>query len=344
MEVKVSVVVPVYNAEKYLKTCVDSIRNQTHKNLEIILVDDGAKDRSPQICDELQKTDARVIVIHKENEGAGKSRNKGISVATGKYILFIDSDDCVKPTLVEKCVRAAKGSDAAIVMFGVEDINELGNTIGKNIPYSDQYVFLDEEVTEKFLPEMIFSEDKQKRNLEIPACMANFYSLDVIRKTGWTFESEKEYMSEDLYSLLKLYRYIERLVVLNEALYCYRHGHESLSSSSRLMDYSLIRKFYGQCISICEEKHYNEKVVHNISEPYLSFTITCLKLKARQKKKSNEISRDLMRILEDDQLHEVLSHRNLKNEKKTKRILYRAILTRQYWIAKILIVFQARKG
>lgn len=344
MEVKVSVVVPVYNAEKYLRTCVGSIRSQTYKNLEIILVDDGAKDSSPQICDELQKSDDRILVIHKENEGAGKSRNRGISVATGKYILFIDSDDYIKPTLIEKCVRAAQNSDAAIVMFGIEDINEFGSVEGKIIPYSDQYIFLDEEVTEKLLPEMLFSEDKQKRNLEIPACMANFYSLDVIKKTAWGFESEKEYLSEDLYSLLKLYRHIKRLVVLNEALYCYRHGHESLSTSSRLMNYALIRKFYGQCISICEENHYNEKVLHNVSEPYLSFTIACLKLRAKQKKKIVEVNKDLMEILEDNQLHEVLSCRKLENEKKTKQILYRAILNRQYWIAKILIAFQAWKG
>ena len=122
MEAKVSVVVPVYNAEKYIKTCVNSIRNQTYKNLEIILVDDGAKDNSPQICDDFQKEDARIRVIHKKNEGAGKSRNRGIEIATGDYILFVDSDDYIKSTLIEKCVKAADGCKAAIVMFGVENV------------------------------------------------------------------------------------------------------------------------------------------------------------------------------------------------------------------------------
>lgn len=344
MDAKVSIVVPVYNAEKYLEECVNSIRNQTYKNIEIILVDDGAKDRSPQICDKLKKLDERIFVIHKENEGAGKSRNRGIAFASGKFIMFIDSDDYIKPDLVEKCICATNSSDAAVVMFGVEHIDEVGDTIGKNVPYADQYTFLNEEVTEKFLPEMIFSENRQKINLEIPACMANFYSLDIIKKTSWKFESEKEYMSEDLYSLLKLYRYIERVVVLNEPLYCYRHGHESLSSSSRLMNYPLIRKFYNQCVSVCEENHYNEKVLNNISQPYLSFTITCLKLKARQKKHIALIKKELNEILNDTQLHEVLSKRTLKNEKVTKRILYKTILNRQFFISRLLIYLQAWKG
>lgn len=344
METKVSVVVPVYNAEKYLKICVHSICNQTYKNLEIILVDDGAKDNSPQICDELQKSDERIIVIHKENEGAGKSRNCGIEVATGEYILFVDSDDYIKPTLIEKCVRAVDGSKVAMVMFGVENITESGYRINDIVPYSEQYIFLEEEVLEKVLPELLFSEKKSERNLEIPACMANFYSMDIIKKTSWHFESEREYISEDLYSLLKLYPYIKRFIVLNEALYCYRHGQESLSSSSRLMDYSLIKKFYKQCVYICKENHYNEKVLHNISEPYLSFTIACLKLKVKQKKNILEVNRELDEILCDEQLYEVLSQRDLSKEKKTKRILYRTILNKHYLITKILIDFKYLGG
>ncbi len=344
MEAKVSVVVPVYNAEKYIKTCVNSIRNQTYKNLEIILVDDGAKDNSPQISDDFQKEDARIRVIHKKNEGAGKSRNRGIEIATGDYILFVDSDDYIKSTLIEKCVKAADGCKAAIVMFGVENVTEDENLIGYIVPYSDQYVFSDEEVTEKFLPDVIFSENKEKRNIEMPACMANFYSMDVIRKISWHFESEKEYLSEDLYSLLKIYKHIQRVSVLNEALYCYRHGHESLSSSSRLMNYKEIKKYYNQCVSLCKELGYNDKVLRNISEPYLSFTITCLKLKARQEKSLKVKRLNMNEILKDDQLHKVLAERNLNNEKKSRRVLYKAVLMKNYALARGLIYIQAYRS
>lgn len=337
---KVTVVVPVYNAEKYLNECVESIRNQTYKNLEIILVDDGSKDSSPQLCDYLQKLDNRIKVIHKENEGAGKSRNRGIEAATGEYICFVDSDDYIKPDLVRKCMNAIEGNDAAIVMYGVKNVDETGKVIGEKVPYSDKYIFEKEEVQRQFLPEMVFSENKKLRNLETPASMANFYSLGIIKKIGWKFESEREYISEDFYSRLKLYRYIDKLVVLNEALYCYRHGHESLSSSSRLMNYEMIRKYYNQCVELCKKNGYCDKVLKNISEPYLSFTITCLKLKACQEKSLKDKRLDLNEVLEDNQLHEVLAKRNLKNEKKSKQILYKAILTKHYALVRFLVYMQ----
>lgn len=341
---KVTVVVPVYNAEKYLAECLKSIQKQTYTNIEIILVDDGSKDSSPVLCDKFQREDNRIKVIHKVNEGAGKSRNKGIEMATGDYILFVDSDDYIKSDLVEKCVNAIAGNDSAMVMFGVQHTDEAGKVIGEKIPYSDKYVFEGKEVQEEFLPEMIFSENKKLRNLETPASMANFYSLGIIKKIGWRFESEREYISEDFYSRLKLYKYINKLVVLNEALYCYRHGHESLSSSSRLMNYGMIRKYYNQCVSLCEKNNYNENVLRKISEPYLSFTITCLKLKARQKKSIVVKNMELNEILEDDQLYEVLKQRNLNNENKAKQVLYRAILADNYFWAKVLVYMQAYRS
>lgn len=97
----VSVVVPIYRVEKYLRKCVDSLLQQTYKNIEIILVDDGSPDACPEICDELKKTDDRIVVIHKKNGGLSDARNAGIQIANGTYITFIDSDDYVTDTYVE---------------------------------------------------------------------------------------------------------------------------------------------------------------------------------------------------------------------------------------------------
>ena len=93
--IKVSIIVPVYRAESYLLKCVESIAKQTHSNIEIILVNDGSPDNSGIVCDELAKNDERIIVIHKENGGVSSARNAGINVASGEYILFVDSDDCL---------------------------------------------------------------------------------------------------------------------------------------------------------------------------------------------------------------------------------------------------------
>lgn len=97
----VSIIVPVYNVEKYLKKCVDSIINQTYKNLEIVLVDDGSTDNSGKICDEYAKKDSRIKVIHKQNGGLSDARNVGIDNSKGKYITFIDSDDTIENDYVE---------------------------------------------------------------------------------------------------------------------------------------------------------------------------------------------------------------------------------------------------
>lgn len=112
----ISVVIPVYNVEKYLHQCVTSIINQTFKDLEIILVDDGSKDRSGEICDELQSTDNRVKVIHKENGGVSKARNNGLQIATGEYIIFVDSDDWVPADAYEKMYNSAETNNADVVL------------------------------------------------------------------------------------------------------------------------------------------------------------------------------------------------------------------------------------
>ena len=112
----ISVIVPVYNVEKYLEKCVDSIINQTYKNLEIILVDDGATDNSGKMCDEFAKKDSRIKVIHKENGGLSDARNFGLDVATGKYIQFIDSDDYIDEDMLELLYNNIKKYNAEISM------------------------------------------------------------------------------------------------------------------------------------------------------------------------------------------------------------------------------------
>ena len=101
MQELISVILPVYNVEKYLKQCVESVVNQTFTNLEIILVDDGSTDSSGRLCDKLATTDSRISVIHKENGGLSDARNAGIHVAKGRYITFIDSDDSVETDMIE---------------------------------------------------------------------------------------------------------------------------------------------------------------------------------------------------------------------------------------------------
>ena len=115
-ETMISVIVPVYNAELYLRRCIDSILNQTYRNFEVILIDDGSKDGSSLICDEYAYNDTRVRVIHKKNEGVSATRNIGIEEAKGEYISFVDSDDYIDINMLEKMYKTAIKNNSDIVM------------------------------------------------------------------------------------------------------------------------------------------------------------------------------------------------------------------------------------
>ena len=105
-----SIIVPVYKVESYIKRCVQSLLNQTFHDVEIILVDDGSPDQCPMMCDEFAKEDARIKVIHKKNGGLSDARNVGIEAATGKYIIFVDSDDFISPRACEELSHYAHNS------------------------------------------------------------------------------------------------------------------------------------------------------------------------------------------------------------------------------------------
>ena len=127
MDSLISVIVPIYNVEKYLDRCVNSIINQTYKNLEIILVDDGSPDNCPQMCDDYAKKDSRIRVVHKENGGLSDARNAGMKVATGEYVSFIDSDDYVSLDFYETLLQTMIDNDSDIVECSVVKFYEDNN-------------------------------------------------------------------------------------------------------------------------------------------------------------------------------------------------------------------------
>ncbi len=128
-EDKISIIVPIYKVEKYLRRCIDSIRAQTYTNLEILLIDDGSPDRCPQICDEYASKDSRVRVIHQVNGGLSAARNTGINAATGKYIGFVDSDDYIDCSMYEKLLCSIIESNADVSVCGYKMISEVGRDI-----------------------------------------------------------------------------------------------------------------------------------------------------------------------------------------------------------------------
>lgn len=120
----ISVIVPVYKVEPYLRKCVDSILAQTYRNLEVILVDDGSPDGCPAICDEYAVKDSRVKVIHKDNGGLSDARNAGMDVASGDYLMFVDSDDWIEENSIEALLSAAQKYDAQITIGGTRRVED----------------------------------------------------------------------------------------------------------------------------------------------------------------------------------------------------------------------------
>ena len=143
----ISVIVPIYKVEKYLKRCIESIINQTYHNLEIILVDDGSPDKCGEMCEEYSKKDKRIKVIHKENGGLSDARNKGLEIATGKYIGFVDSDDFIDKDMYKVLYNNLKNNNADMSICSIyqfENEEEIVKGYNKNetvITYNKQEMF-----------------------------------------------------------------------------------------------------------------------------------------------------------------------------------------------------------
>ena len=203
----VSVVIPVYNVEKYLPKCIDSVINQTYQNLEIILVDDGSTDSSGVICDKYAQTDSRIKVIHQANSGQGSARNNGMDNASGEYLIFVDSDDYIHPQLTEKSVEAFELYDTDIVLYSSSRVDEDGNVFGMlSYPCNSE--------------ELLNKTQLLTMCAQLPSPTMFMVKLSVLRQSGVTFTSRVWY--EDLRTIPKWTMFINKAVKLDaEPMYYY---------------------------------------------------------------------------------------------------------------------------
>lgn len=131
---KVSIVIPVYNCEKYVEKCIESVSAQTYENLQIILIDDGSADASGAICDRCANNDSRITVIHQKNGGVSNARNCGIAVADGEYLTFVDSDDYIGANYIENLVACIETNNAQMVICGMKKVSVKGDVIEQIVP------------------------------------------------------------------------------------------------------------------------------------------------------------------------------------------------------------------
>ncbi len=274
MQPKVSIVVPVYNVEKYLCECLDSLVAQTYKNTEIIIVDDGSKDGSPTICDKYEKEYENIKVIHKQNEGLGLARNTGLEHVTGDYVSFMDSDDYADTNMVANLMKALIDSNADTVIGGFKKIDD-----NKNILFTEKYenqIFENEDVYQKFFLHVLGSIPKKHDSFRMSVWNA-IYSVKVIKENNIIFPSERVMISEDLIFDEDYYRVAEKVMIIDDTSYNYRCNVESLSVKYRENKFSLINDLYNEM-----NKRIQNKFVHQheadtrLKTMYLIQTKACI--------------------------------------------------------------------
>ncbi|WP_224773291.1 glycosyltransferase family 2 protein [Metabacillus idriensis] len=226
---KVSVVVPIYNVEKYIYRCIDSIINQTYSNIEIILVDDGSTDKCGEIIKDFSKADSRIKIIHKKNGGLSDARNKGMEYVSGEFVLFVDSDDWLDTKIIEEMINNCLKYNADIVQTAFY--------------YAyDDYLLLDNRIFSKDDHIIILNNISLMSELVINERVKNFawgklYKTDLIKDIPF----EKGVLFEDVFWAHKVMHRVNKYVILNQPLCYYYQRSDSIVSTYTLKNLDIIK-------------------------------------------------------------------------------------------------------
>lgn len=290
--IKFSIIVPVYNVEKYLSECIESLINQTYDNFEIILVDDGSPDNSPQICDEYAKKDSRIKVIHKENGGVTSARKAGTNAATGDYIVCVDADDWVENTYLEEFANAIGIDNSEVVCC--EDYVDNGVTnIYKPMSF-EEGLYKREDIEKKIFPILIEGKDCRyfSNAVAIKAVKRElFVKYQNLVDDGIRIGEDAAVIKPCIYEANSLY-------IIKKPLYYYRYNPSSATKSKKAFNWQepkLRGKHFEKTIDMNEfdfrEQNYR-MVVHalfNVAESQFN-----------RKEKYSVIAKDIKKNIKDE--------------------------------------------
>lgn len=217
---KVSVIIPIYNGEKYISDCIESIRNQTYNNIEILLINDGSTDSTQQICENYEKEDNRIKLYNNKNSGVSYSRNFGINKATGEYILFVDCDDFIENNMIEVIVNKIHEFDYVAVNYKKY--------------YSEEKIVRNVKVTDcEYNKQSFLGDFWNLYNCNIINSPCNkIFKTSVIKENNIKFRVEYN-LGEDLIFNLEYIQFCEKFCVMNQYLYNYRYKLNSLTTTFR---------------------------------------------------------------------------------------------------------------
>lgn len=330
----VSVVVPIYNVERYIDRCLKSITEQTYKNLQIILVDDGSLDNCPKICDAWAKKDSRIKVIHKQNQGLGLARKSGYEASEGKYIFFFDSDDYVAKNLVERCVTTAKEYDVDTVLYGRNDV------------YPNGEIRPGRKITEKIF------EGKDIKELLLPGLFdygfgcgvsqwSKMFSTDIIRKNAIRFESEREVTSEDAMFCLEYFSKSSSAAIIPENLYYYQKNNSSLTQTFRADRGMKNNEFLLKALKRVDELKLSNKVAQGIITRYHGMTLGALKQIVCADISEKDKKQMTYKIFNDDVLRETLKCSVISHNTFFKKMFWWCLKFKGYSLCYFLINLKA---
>ncbi len=256
----ISIIIPVYNVEDYLRECIDSVINQTYKNLEIILVDDGSTDSSGAICDEYAEKDSRIRVIHKENSGPSATRNVGIKNAEGKYIYFLDSDDYLTDNAIELLVNTAEVNDADLVFFDAYSFSDDGSPVKQGYVINGTY---ETKSGYEILTELCKNKDY---HCSIPLL---FFRNDFIKNNNLSLV-ESAYCSEDLLFTYQVYCTAEKVAQCKNTLYHRRYRSNSIVTSKKSLRHFRSCKFVYDAV-----RDFSEQIGKLNDSTSKDYTVRC---------------------------------------------------------------------
>lgn len=241
----VSIIIPIYKVDLYLRRCLDSVINQSYSNLEIILVDDGSPDSCPQICDEYAARDHRIVVVHKKNGGLSDARNAGLDICKGEYISFVDGDDWISLEFIELLIRFIRKENADVATGKFEKKYESDTNDDKESPKAE---FSIEALNNKQAVEKLFSED----GIYFGIACGKIYSRLLFNNIRFPIGV----IHEDDYTLYKILYESKKVVFLNTPLYFYLQRNSSIMGTASPSSIRALRARVERYLFFKEKKEF----------------------------------------------------------------------------------------
>lgn len=309
---KISIIVPVYNTENFLGECLKSLISQTYKNIEIIAVNDGSTDESLAVLRCFEKQDARIKIIDKENGGLASARNVGLELASGKYVMFVDSDDYLEPEAAGIACRKMEEDELDACMFSHFLLH--GNEKTERKVALDKTVYKEDDVKNELIPELLGKKHDGDKSL-FAFVWAQVFKREVIGNQ--LFLSERKYYMEDLLFDLGYYLKVKKFAVLSAPLYNYRVVAGSLTNSYRKDLFDKFNNLFDYIKKYMDDNGYSEEYERLYRRAFYLSIAAVKNVKASPELKRKEKKKKILEISQNEYVKtavKTLKFKGIKNK------------------------------